>query len=65
MLDRLNLTYAELHRLLREVIDAHDENWSTICLQLTICRPHQNQRTFLTRNEGGLPVPHHRLLLWI
>ena len=65
MLHGLDLGDAKFGRLLADVVDADDEHRPSVRLQLPRGRAHQHQRILLARDERGLPVAHHRLLLWI
>ena len=65
MLDSFDLADSEIYGLPAEIVYPDDEDGAPVSLKLSRGRPNQDQRAFLARDKGRLPVPHQCLLLWI
>jgi hypothetical protein len=65
MLDGLDLRYPEIYGLTSKVIDTDHEYWPAVGLKLPRGWLDQDERTFLSRYEGRLPIAHQCLLLRI
>jgi hypothetical protein len=60
-----NFSDPEVYWSSTEIVYANNEYRPPVGLQLPGRRPNKDDRTFLTRDNGRLAVPHHRLLLWV